>query len=257
LHEWQHFPEQWAKSKHPDEKALYRVLTDEVAPQIIEVLQAEELERIKQEAINNRKRSSRIAIRELEKAETARREAAEREVEERMERLHQEEERKAREEAEALERERTRDARLREREERIAARKQAILDRAEAEALEREKAERKRERRKRRREGEEIETSEDEAAAATPASNGSAQNSWELKCEVCKQQGWNLVSSTQPHTASLTLCRKIPPTLFAATTVVDGNMLPATTGKTSPTARVPAIGRKSTLGYVCLDMLVC
>jgi hypothetical protein len=39
LYEWQTFPEQFAKSKHPDEKALYRILTDDVGPQIIEVLE--------------------------------------------------------------------------------------------------------------------------------------------------------------------------------------------------------------------------
>ena len=39
LYDWQTFPEQWAKSKHPDEKALYKVLTEDVGPQIIEVLQ--------------------------------------------------------------------------------------------------------------------------------------------------------------------------------------------------------------------------
>lgn len=211
LYDWKTFPEQFAKSKHPDEKALYKLLSAEVAPQIVEVLEVrrelpyamadikvKEQERLKQEAINNRKRSSRIALRELEREEQQKQEQAQREMEERMERMRQEEARKEREEQEALAKERAREERLREREERLAARERAIHERAESEARQREQAERAREKRKRRREGEEVSDDDDTAPpsrAATSAPSES-QGSWELKCEVCKLHGWNLNDET-------------------------------------------------------------
>ncbi|WVR05567.1 hypothetical protein IAU60_002586 [Kwoniella sp. DSM 27419] len=201
LYDWRTFPEQFAKTKDLDERALYAMLTEEVGPTIIEVLVAKEQERIKQELVNNRKRSSRIATKELEKEEAMRHEAAQREMEERMERARNEETRQAREEAEAIAREKAREDRLREREERAAAREEAIMRKAEEEVRDREKRERRREKRKRRREGEEVsDDSEDEDGIATkrgstaPIGNGTAtpQERWELKCEVCLKQGWNL-----------------------------------------------------------------
>lgn len=111
-----------------------------------------------------------------------------------MERSRREEARKDREEAELVARENAREARLREREHRMAAREMAIEDESRA----REKAERRREKRKRRRDGEFVEwSSGDEgvtpAQAPTPRSAPSeTAQSWELKCEVCKEHGWNL-----------------------------------------------------------------
>ncbi|CAK9783526.1 hypothetical protein CC85DRAFT_194526 [Cutaneotrichosporon oleaginosum] len=206
LYDWRTWPEQFAKSRDPDEKALYKLLVNDVAPQIIEGLMAKEQERLKQEAINNRKRSSRIATRELAREEELRREQAQREMEERMERVRQEEAARERAQAEDLAREQRREARLREREERLASREAAILARAEAEAMERERAERRRERRKRRRDGEDIESSSEDGTSSRPLTrpqtpnmgdnslgqDASSAQSWELKCEVCKRQGWNL-----------------------------------------------------------------
>ncbi|WVQ65253.1 uncharacterized protein L199_003426 [Kwoniella botswanensis] len=197
LYEWRTFPEQFAKSKDPDERALYALLTEEVGPTIIGFLVAKEQERLKQEAVNNRKRSSRIATRELEREEILKREAAEREMEERMERIRTEEQRKRREEEEALAIQRAREDRLKEREERALAREEALLKKAEEEAKEREKRERRREKRKRRREGEvvsddsddedmNVNTPRDDTGTATPSER------WELNCEVCKKVGWNI-----------------------------------------------------------------
>lgn len=39
LQEWSSFPEQWAKSKDADEKALYRLVVDDIRPQVLEVLE--------------------------------------------------------------------------------------------------------------------------------------------------------------------------------------------------------------------------
>ncbi|WVF70980.1 hypothetical protein IAT40_005776 [Kwoniella sp. CBS 6097] len=203
LYDWRTFPEQFASSKDEDEQNLYALLTGEVGPTIIEVLVEKEQERIKQEAVNNRKRSSRIATRELEREEAIRREAAEREMEERMEKIRAEELRKAAEEAEHLAREKAREERLREREERAAAREEALLKKAEEEAREREKKERRREKRKRRREGEEVSDDSEDEVVNAPVANGdkrgttangtdTPQEKWELACEVCKKSGWNL-----------------------------------------------------------------
>lgn len=121
-----------------------------------------------------------------------------------MERMRQEETRKAQEEADLLAREKAREDRMRERQERLMARENAVRMRLEDEVKLKEKAERDRERRKRRRDGEQVESSSDDEAgngtatpiktnASTPGS--STQNSsWELRCEVCLQTGWNLVS---------------------------------------------------------------
>ncbi|AAW42093.1 hypothetical protein CNBC6970 [Cryptococcus deneoformans B-3501A] len=215
LYDWRTFPEQFAKSKHPDEKALYKLLHDQVGPTIIEQLTEKEKERLKQEAFLNRKRSSRIATKELEKEEAVRREQAQREMEERMERTRKEEMRKAKEEAEALAREKAREDRLKEREERAQAREEAALRKAEEEQKAKEKEERRREKRKRRREGEIVsDDSEDESSQApsrrsrtmTPSHMGEttnqkskvgagkavAGNRWELGCEVCGMHGWNI-----------------------------------------------------------------
>ena len=166
--------------------------------------QIKEQERLKQEAINNRKRSSRIATRELEKEEMLRREQAQREMEERMERVRREEARVAKEESELLARERAREERLREREDRANAREQAILAKAVAEQEAKEKAERDREARARRRELGSTVNSDDEGeggpdgAAVAPkttagqAKEAGASDRWELNCEVCLKTGWNL-----------------------------------------------------------------
>lgn len=224
MYDWRTFPAQFAKSRDPDEKALYRLLTAEVGPTVIEALVAKEQERLRQEAINNRKRSSRIAMRESEREEQLRKERAERELVERMEKARREEARAQREEAESVAREKAREDRLKERELRAQAREDAVVQRAVAEQNTKDKAERARQRRARRREGEEVETSEESenearsravstskrsrangtsSAAPSPApasavmrsSDKSAdkdKDSWELNCEVCRKMGWNI-----------------------------------------------------------------
>lgn len=204
LYDWRTWPEQFANSRHPDEKALYRLLRDSIAPTIIEALVIKEQERLKQEAINNRKRSSRIATRELEKEEMLRREQAQREMEERMERVRREEARVAREEADLVARERAREDRLREREDRANAREQAIMARAVAEQEAKEKAERDRQARAVRRklgsavnsddegEGPSVESAVAPRTTAGQAKEAGANDGWEINCEVCLKTGWNL-----------------------------------------------------------------
>ena len=165
---------------------------------------------MKQEAINNRKRSSRIATRELEKEEIVRRERAQREMEERMDISRREETRQAREEAEALARDKAREDRLKEREERANAREEAAMQRLLAEQEAKEQADHDREARKRKRDAG-LWVSDDDGTpvsgtgAITPNVVGvpSAATSigtgerWELNCEVCGKRGWNIVSNTR------------------------------------------------------------
>ena len=207
LYDWKTFPERFAKSKDADEKALYRMVVDTVGPQVIEALTAKEQERLKQEAINNRKRSSRILARDLEKEEQARRETAQREMEERMEKQRREEDRARKEEEDLLARERAREERLREREERAAAREGVVTAKLVAEQEAKERADRDRESRKRRRElgldsdvddlsraGSRDITPRMDVADTSKVANGNSDR-WELNCEVCRKQGWNIVST--------------------------------------------------------------
>jgi hypothetical protein len=192
LYDWRTFPEHFAKSRDPDEKALYHLLSKEVGPTIIGVLVEKAQELARQEAVINRKRSSRIATIQLSKEEALRQETAQREMEERMERTRYESTRQEREEAEHARREQEREARLREREDRAQAREEAILVKAREETEKAEKAERDRQyRAKRREEGFTVGTPE----TGGPSSGSNQLDRWELNCEICKKTGWNVVSS--------------------------------------------------------------
>jgi hypothetical protein len=138
--------------------------------------QAKELERAKHAAVVNRKRSSRIATRELEREEQLRLEKAQLEMEERMERSRREENGRSRDQAQIVEDKKTREDRLREREERQAARGKAVVMAGALEGPGRfEKG--------RRRSGK--------------SSNGRSgtPEGWHLRCEVCHVDAWNPVST--------------------------------------------------------------
>ena len=124
-----------------------------------------------------------------------------------MDRQRREEERQVKEEADALAREKAREDRLREREDRAAAREDAAAAKVIAEQEAKDAADRDRESRKRRRELglEDWEGSSREgsralaplgrAAAAAQGDQGrKADDRWELNCEVCRKNGWNIVS---------------------------------------------------------------
>ena len=104
-----------------------------------------------------------------------------------------------------ISRERAREDRLKEREERAVAREEAVVRQHLAD----ENAKRERERRRRRRKGESVGSGSESAndvptngktsGTVTPRTTaGDAKahggDKWELKCEVCRKTGWNLVS---------------------------------------------------------------
>ncbi|KAK4683745.1 hypothetical protein P7C73_g6483, partial [Tremellales sp. Uapishka_1] len=202
LYDWRTFPEKFAKSSHPDEKALYKLLKDQVGPTVLSALVIKEQDRLKKEAVINRKRSSRIATKELEREEQLRIEKAQQDMEDRMERSRREETRKQREEVEVQKQEKSREERLREREDRMAKREEEEFKRV----LEEEKAKRRRERRARRRLGEQVTDSEGDeggmfSSTPTPVLEklkrprekvAKEKEGWELNCEICRMTGWNL-----------------------------------------------------------------
>ncbi|KAF7721155.1 hypothetical protein EC973_005152 [Apophysomyces ossiformis] len=123
--DWEKFPAKFADSTHSDEQRFYKLLVNEVLPKVLPVVQDHEKTLKKEEAIVNRKRSSRLMVRELQALETGQsfeckgglRSASKREENARQrEELERETAAKAREE------------RLLERERRIMEREQALLN---------------------------------------------------------------------------------------------------------------------------------
>ncbi|KAI5119001.1 hypothetical protein M0805_004411 [Coniferiporia weirii] len=126
LQEWEAISQQFEKTTHYLEKALYKLLSQEIVPYVTESLREAERHRAKEEALMNRKRSSRIAIKETEK-ESARIAAARQAEEEgKMARMRRLEARTRKEEEERLKREQGREQRRKEREERELLRRQRL-----------------------------------------------------------------------------------------------------------------------------------
>ncbi|WFD25978.1 DNA-directed RNA polymerase [Malassezia nana] len=130
--DWLAFCERFATSKHPDERSLFNYISKEVLPKILEVIHSEEKKAAMEAALFNRKRSSRIAMRDSEREQREREEMELREQRARAQAaLQAEKERLAREEAEAAAR-RTREDRMRERAERLLIRERMLAKREEA-----------------------------------------------------------------------------------------------------------------------------
>lgn len=214
--DWENWPEQFAGSRHLDEKAFYTHIVENIRPAVLVELRDKEIQRGKEEAVRNRKRSSRIAMRELEKEEAAKMEEVRRDLEARMQKVRDEEAREAAVEADKLAKEREREDRLKDREERLKQREEAIAQRAIDEIRAKEEAERAREERAQKRLNGESTTGSrsgtpngkvpmgkgKERSVETPASDREQaeepeedEEPWELACEVCKKHGWNVVSS--------------------------------------------------------------
>lgn len=190
---------------------------------LIIVSQDKEIQWAKDEAIRNRKRSSRIAMKELEREEAQKAEEARRELETRMQKVRDEEERLAQIQDEKLEREREREDRIKEREERIKQREEAIMQKAMDESKAREEAERARENRLQRRllgesqppsersttphSSRAVSIAQKRKRSPEPESEAPAaeEENWELACEICKEHGWNMVSSVIQSTRLLSL----------------------------------------------------
>ena len=194
--EWEAFAEQFAQSKHPDERALHRYVHDAVLPRVVEAIAEEERKRALELALSNRKRSSRLAMKESEREERER-ELAQLEEQRQREREAAAAERARREREQAeFEAKHSREMRLREREERIMMRERSMLERAQ-----------RAEGRHRAASGERSasETAQGSAtpqpasaspaprpAPAPPAANADDVD-WMLDCEVCGERQRNPV----------------------------------------------------------------
>lgn len=187
--EWETMGTQFAKSKHPDEKALHKILSTDIVPRVLEDIAEAEKAAALEAALAARKRSSRIAMKESEREEREREAEAKAKMEERMRLIRQEEAEKRAKENEALEEEKKREERAREKEERLRGREERARERereAEAKAIreieERERREKMREMRKRKREMiASGELQEDESEAQAKDEGGEDQDEdWDL-----------------------------------------------------------------------------
>ncbi|KZT65867.1 hypothetical protein DAEQUDRAFT_730916 [Daedalea quercina L-15889] len=185
LYEWEHIAERFEKATHYLEKALYKMLTQNIVPIVTTELREVERRKKLEEAVVHRKRSSRIAIKESEKEQA--REAAKKaaEEEEKLSRAKRMDARAKKEEAERQKRDKERERRRLEREERE------------------ERARQKEERAQRRAKAEEQRASTSTPAAGTystesvllssvPTPTGAQTPSWVLDCEICGKRGANI-----------------------------------------------------------------
>ncbi|KIJ51033.1 hypothetical protein M422DRAFT_44233 [Sphaerobolus stellatus SS14] len=191
---WEEFPKQFENSKHKEEKKFYNILVKQLVPAVIEVLREEAQKKVVEEpaVTSERKRSSRLAVKEsIRQAEIeAARKKAEEEKE--LDRHKRWEARTKKEEEERQKRENSRSTRLRER-----AKREGREDGDEIDIV-----------------GEDSEanhpvngTKEESVPPTTglPAKYGSKSGTqtpkedepWELNCEICHRHGMNLDGSLE------------------------------------------------------------
>ncbi|KAN0093108.1 hypothetical protein V8E55_003892 [Tylopilus felleus] len=191
LKEWESFGEQFEKASHYAEKALYKVLTQHIVPMVTAELRDVEKKRRIEEAVVQRKRSSRIAMKETEKEEERAAMRKRLEEEEKMSRARRLEVRQEREQAERLKRENAREQRRKERE----LREQQSGETREADSRPDTSADSVQEER-----GFNLFPARQSKADATlnvAPMNGTGSGSrspvenWELDCEVCGRKGIN------------------------------------------------------------------
>ncbi|KAG6844243.1 hypothetical protein H0H87_008492 [Tephrocybe sp. NHM501043] len=122
LYEWEHISERFEKATHYTEKALYKVLVNTIVPVVTEELREIEKQEKLSAAITQRKRSSRLLIRQTEKEEAEAEQRRRREELEKNSRALRQAARAKKEEEERERREMARELRRREREEKERAR---------------------------------------------------------------------------------------------------------------------------------------
>lgn len=128
-HEWQAFVDRFAKSKHPDERNMHNYISKEILPPILEVIHAEEKRLAIEAALSNRKRSSRIALRDSEREQREREEAELRDQKARAAAAIQAERERTMREVAERQTQKSREDRLRERGERLLARERMMQER--------------------------------------------------------------------------------------------------------------------------------
>ncbi|KAG0098008.1 hypothetical protein BGZ93_001390 [Podila epicladia] len=191
--EWEEFATTFKRSKHPDEKALHSFINNDILPKVLEDMKEKEKEREKLEAVANRKRSSRIVIRELELQEKARLNSIrQQEIQEAAEQRRLEI-RERRAEKDRQQQQQIRENRLKEREQRLKDRENAIWEREEKKKQQQAKIAKERENRKKKRleGGHTKEEDEDETMSRTDDQEEEEEEDWVFDC-VCGVFGNNL-----------------------------------------------------------------
>ncbi|KAF9048495.1 hypothetical protein BJ165DRAFT_1023939 [Panaeolus papilionaceus] len=187
LYEWEHVTEQFANATHYTEKALYKLLSQQIVPEVVHELKEIEKKRQIEEALSHRKRSSRLAIRESEKEEA--RLAAQRKTEEdeKLSRARRLEARQQKEEAERLKKEQAREQRRKDREAREASRHASVSTQEPATQTAAPTPEPN---------DKEHQQQTDPKPPAKRPRQKAKRDDWELDCEICHQRGINLDDGT-------------------------------------------------------------
>ncbi|KAF8149807.1 hypothetical protein B0H34DRAFT_731219 [Crassisporium funariophilum] len=191
LEEWDHIAERFEKATHYTEKALYKILVQEIVPFVTEQLKEIEHKRQLEEALVHRKRSSRIAVKESEREEARLASKRKQEESEKQSRAKRMEARLQKEESERLKRESAREQRRKEREARELSRKTTTFT-PEAQLEEGSRRD------KRIYHDDSVQDIKlngrhKSKIGSTRTPNG---GDWELSCEICHQQGFNVNDAT-------------------------------------------------------------
>ncbi|KAJ7573893.1 hypothetical protein C8J56DRAFT_1173207 [Mycena floridula] len=190
LYEWEHIAERWQAATHYAEKALYKALTKTIVPIITEELREIERKRRLEDAVVQRKRSSRIAVKENAKEEARLAMKRKEEEAERMGRARRAEARQMKDEAERQRRELIREQRRLAQESEDGPKKnepdgeEMDVDVVGAESV-----------------AEPVKRQEPQTIPVPPpiSTNGSTSGTrtpkgeeWELDCEICHRKGMNI-----------------------------------------------------------------
>ncbi|KAA1119115.1 hypothetical protein PGT21_015506 [Puccinia graminis f. sp. tritici] len=188
LNDWKNFSLQFQNTESQSEKQLVEFIDNEVLPQVIAAHNEEEARKQKEEAMAQRKRSSRLATREAVQANSMQVEMMTRETRmhsdrleaKRLKEVEHEESKKKKEEDQRL-------IRLRERQEQIALREAQQASEREAELK---RAERARQRAESKLQGKAVKVARAGAENSVPSIDETEK--WELNCEICGVIGSNM-----------------------------------------------------------------
>ncbi|KAF9223586.1 hypothetical protein BS17DRAFT_780857 [Gyrodon lividus] len=191
VEEWENIGQHFEKATHYAEKALHKILSQNIVPVITTELKEIEKKRRMEEAVVHRKRSSRIAMKETEKEEE--RAAIRRRVEdeEKMSRARRLEARQQKEQAEQLKRENAREQRRKERE--LREHKLAVAREANSKAEATADTVGRVSSPTTQHVGQVTDSITLSAAPMNGAGSGSRTpvENWELDCEICGRRGFN------------------------------------------------------------------
>ncbi|CAA7268161.1 unnamed protein product [Cyclocybe aegerita] len=201
LYEWERIAERFQNATHYTEKALYKVLVNQIVPAVTEELREIERKRNLEEAMVHRKRSSRIATKESEKEEARLAAKRKQEEDEKMGRARRLEARQQREEEERIKRETAREQRKKEREAREESRRAQTESAVQSDTNSKSEGKKSKSPQRETRKAKSTAKANGNAPAnsrtgSTSGSRTPAGEDWELCCEICQRRGINLDDGT-------------------------------------------------------------